>query len=295
MDTFYFKSKLMTGERALASLPHELKMKNASKPMVIGERMDAYPPFYKSIARAFNNDKIKIVAIKEYADSMASLTAINEAIEAYKECGADSIVVVGREAVITIAKLVKLAIEQGVSDIATLDSDMLSVYSKLDVPLYVVPVFYASGGEGINRAIFYDDKTSYTVISDKIMPDGIVVDPSMTFKPSDSVMAANIMYALSMAIITYTSKYGNVVTMSTAMSAIELICTNINKQNFKRKPLQFASNLMTSTVLAGIAHNGLLYDELAVMSDIVSSYIRVPYSKVYSMLFPHYYEQQEWY
>ena len=289
MNSFFVKGKLMTGDRALSNIPHELTMMNASKPMVISEKMEGYTSFYRPIKMAFDNDKLKIVSIVEYEEDIARMERISSFVEEYKKSGADSIIAVGREATISVAKLVCLALKQGVSDIKSIESIKPS---DVEIPLIVVPIFYGSGQEFSGFARCYDDNTAYDFLSDELMPDAVVVDSEMIFMPSREVGASTIMYALSTAIMAYTSKNNNILTKSTAMSSIELLCKCINDPLFMKKPRAFGTELATSVVLSGIAHLDIDNDDdLAKMSKIVAKIMRLPYSKVYSMLFPHYYEK----
>ena len=288
MQSFINKTKLMTGDRALSNLPHELRMKNVSKPMVISEKIDAYKPFYKMLVKAFDNDTIKMNTIMVVEEKIANTDVINKAIEQYWENECDSIVVVGREAVLSIAKLTKLAIEQGQKDIKNVD---VVRQSRINVPLIVVPVFYGSGMEAMSYARCYSGNVSYDYVSNALMPDIVIADNSMVMRPSKQILASSVMYALANAIIAYTDRHSNVMTRVTAMSAINIICTSINELDVRKRKAEFDGNLLTSTIIAGMAASQLKVDDLAMMSLVVSGAIKVPYSKVYSMLFMPYYAE----
>lgn len=287
MNSFYTRCKLMAGNNALDNLIHELKMRNIMRPMIICDKIDSYPSFVKPVLKAFDNDKIKPGNITFVSDDYAKAEVIDNLIETYKESGADSIIAVGRDVCISIAKLVRLSISEeakSVKDISKISTNCESI------PLIIVPIFIGSGLEGSKFARYYNAGDCINVSSEALLPDIIVADNKMLFRPSSTIIATGIVFSLGMSIQAYTDKAGNSVTQAAAMAAIRLIFDGVSKIKNGYRFSSISENFTIATVLSGIANNNLIADKLSNMANIVSKYMRLPFDKVYSMLFPHYYE-----
>ncbi len=284
---FYAKSKILSGEDALSNLVHELKMKNVMRPILISEKVDEYPSFIRKARAAFDNDKLKVPYIALIKGETANEDTVETIVEKCKEVNADAIVAIGRESVIDTAKIVRELLRAKVKSV----KDMKSICERDgDIPLAVASVFVGTATEGSNTAYMYGENEKIKFISPNLTPEFIVIDDKLALNPHRRRAASSVMYALALSVIATVRKDSSFVSEATARAAIGFVVSAIDRLKEGTRAKKLLKNIANASVLAGIAYNAVKDDILSNLSVIVSRELRIPYSKTYSMLFPHYYE-----
>ncbi len=284
---FYAKSKILSGEDALSNLVHELKMKNVMRPILISEKVDEYPSFIRKAREAFDNDKLKVPYIALIKGETANADTVETIVEKCKEVNADAIVAIGRESVIDTAKIARELLRAKVKSV----KDIKSICeTDGDMPLAVASVFVGTATEGSNTAYMYGENEKIKFVSPNLTPEFIVIDDKLALNPHRRRAASSVMYALALSVIATIGKDSSFVSEATARAAIGFVVGAIDRLKEGTRARKLLKNIANASVLAGIAYNAVKDDILSKLSVTVSRELRIPYSKTYSMLFPHYYE-----
>ena len=171
---------------------------------------------------------------------------INQGIEVFSRDDYDIVIAVGGGSVIDMAKLINFSVANNLNLQEHLESPQRNF--RKPKPLIAIPTTSGSGSEATQFAVFYLDKTKYSLSDKYILPDVAIVDPYLTTSMPKYTTATTAMDALSQAVESYWSINSNDESKKFARDAIELIKSNlitaVNKPNISsRLAMAKAANL----------------------------------------------------
>lgn len=144
-----------------------------------------------------------------------------EGVDLYKKSNAEIIVAVGGGTAIDLAKLIKYYAEFDFSDpteeLPTVDS------VNRDIQIVAVPTTFGTGSESTHFAVMYYQGKKYSVASDDLLPDMILIDESFSATLPKKVKASSCLDALCQAIESLWSKNCTEESAGYAIQAIESI------------------------------------------------------------------------
>jgi len=165
-------------------------------------------------------------------------------IELYRKSNPDLILAVGGGSVIDMAKLIKgLASEADIKNSITTNR-----ITGSNVPLISIPTTSGSGSESTPFAVVYINGFKYSLQHDTLLPNEVVLDPSLTYSLPREQTAATGMDALSQSIEAFWSVNSTTESKQHSRVAIPLILDNLeqavnNPTNSNREAMMKASNL----------------------------------------------------
>jgi len=214
----YQKAFLVTGKNSFAASGAKERLKN-----ILNERTMRFYDFSP-------NPKLEDVL---------------KGIELYNEFLPDIIISIGGGSVIDMAKLIKgLSSEQNIE--RAIKENRLEY--RPNTELIAVATTSGSGSESTPFAAVYANGTKYSLQHPSLLPEKIVLDPSLTVSMSPRLTAITGMDALSQAIESYWSVNSNGESKEYARRAIPLILGNLKKavnepNPYNRKAMLYGANL----------------------------------------------------
>lgn len=141
----------------------------------------------------------------------------------------DLVVGIGGGSAMDVAKIVAVLLN---SDVAL--RDLLrgkATIAKRGVPTLMIPTTAGTGSEATPNSIVLvpEDELKVGIVSAKLIPDGVILDPQMTVGLPPAITASTGMDALTHAIECYMSKKGSPFSELFALKAIALIARSIRR------------------------------------------------------------------
>ena len=122
------------------------------------------------------------------------------------------------------------------------------------VPTVMVPTTAGTGSEATPNSIILvpEDELKVGIVSPKLMPDCVILDPQMTLGLPPAITASTGMDALTHAIECYTSKKGNPFSEMIALKAIRLISRSIREAFRNGKNLEARHDMLLGAFYGGM-------------------------------------------
>ncbi len=201
---------------------------------------------------------------------------IKKGIELYQKEKCDLVIAIGGGSVIDTAKAINLLSSQK----KTLLEKQITGEEKINnkgKTLIAIPTTSGTGSEATSFAVVYINKTKYSLAhKDFMLPDYIILDPSLTFTLPKYITAGTGMDALCQAIEAYWSVNSTEESKTYSKEAIFLAVNNIeNSVNNPTEENRIA--MMKASNLAGKAINIAKTTACHAISYPITSYFNVPH------------------
>jgi alcohol dehydrogenase len=144
-------------------------------------------------------------------------------IELYKQTNPNLILAIGGGSSIDMAKLIKGLSNQDFPR----ESILQNKISGSNIPLIAAPTTSGSGSESTPFAVVYIDGTKYSLFHETLLPNQIVLDPTLTHSLSNKLTAVTGLDALAQAIESYWSVNSTTESQGYSKLAINNILPNI--------------------------------------------------------------------
>ncbi len=245
---FFSQVKFIFGTRSLENIPVELEGYNAHRPIVICNKDNADAGIGKALVKALYDSRCVIGALFDECPSTATASLVNEITVLFRERECDSIVAVGGNPVVDIAKGLRIAVSEK-KDITKLAG--LNTVSSPSIPLFIVPTLGLNGYETSNRAVI-DDKF---YISDALYPDAVVIDSRTVGSIDKAALLDSAFIALTHAIEACAESLSNPMTDSYGLTCIQYISENLGKVIKDPGYKKGCMALINAFAAAGIAYS----------------------------------------
>lgn len=284
---FYNPVKINAGEDALKTIPYELKIMQASRPLIITDQGIVKAGLLDVLLKNFNNSNITIGAVYDETPSESSLIEVNKIAELFKQQNCDSIIALGGGSAIDTAKGVNIVLSENETDLSKLTGvDRLTTVQK---PLIVIPTTSGTGSETTLVAVITDTEKGIKMpfTSYFLLPRLAIIDPVMTLSLPPYITAATGMDALTHAVEAYSCLQKNPVSDAYSQTAISLIRDNLIETvtNGKNKKARFA--MATASTLAGIAFSNSMVGGVHAIGHSAGAKSHVHHGTVMAILLPH--------
>lgn len=175
-----------------------------------------------------------------------------EAVDAFKESGADFIVAVGGGSVMDTAKLASVLAtdEYGVKEL--LDNPQMA---KKCVKTLMIPTTAGTGAEATPNAIVAvpEKELKVGIVNDNMIADYVILDAVMIKELPRKIAASTGVDALCHAVECFTSNKKNPFSDIFALQAFEMIMKNIEKACDDPEALKEKNNMLVASFYAGVA------------------------------------------
>jgi alcohol dehydrogenase class IV len=178
----------------------------------------------KAIRDAFREDSI--VVFDDF-EANPGIEAIDRAITARRQCGADAVIGAGGGTAIDIAKIVNVLSRESSPALSFVTKE--KNITKQGTPLIAIPTTAGTGSEATCFAALYVDKKKHSLEHAYLLPDYAIVDPALTESMPEKLTAVTGLDALCQGIESYWSVRSTEESMGFATEAIRLALRYIER------------------------------------------------------------------
>jgi alcohol dehydrogenase len=282
---FYNPVKLIAGDKALGSLPYELKQLQSQRPLIITDRGVLKAGLIDLINESLENKGDFNCSIYDRVPPDSSPAVVNSAAGVFRQNGCDAIVAVGGGSVIDTGKAVNIVISEGVDDIIELKGAKLK---KNMQPFIVIPTTAGTGSEVTYAAMLRDAENNAKLLfaSYNLFPDTALLDPRMTLTLPPLVTAATAMDALCHAMESCISNAHNPISDAHAIAAIKLIRRHLPMVLENENDADSRFQLATAACMAGAAFSNSGVGLVHALGHALGGVCGVPHGIAMSIFLP---------
>lgn len=219
--------RIVAGPDSIEQIADIVKDYGASRVLIISD---------KGVARAGLIERPKAlleaagiaVTILDDTPPEPEVEQANAIFAAAKNSGCDMVVGIGGGSAMDVAKLIAVLLN---NDVTLRELLNRAPIAKRGLPTLMIPTTAGTGSETTPNSIVLvpEDELKVGIVSPKLMPDCVILDPKMTLGLPPAITASTGMDALCHAIECYTSKKGNPFSEMIALKAISLISRSIRR------------------------------------------------------------------
>ena len=210
---------------------------------------------------------------------------LTDALALHRNTDIDLIVAIGGGSVIDMGKLIRYYINRDVDVVKSIQLN--DAFPTQDVPLVTIPTTAGSGSEATHFAVVYIDGRKYSVSQKAILPNYVLLYPSLTYNAPPYLTACSGADALCQAIESYWSVQSTETSRSYAKDAIlslfEYLPQAVKNDINARNKVMFAANL------AGRAINISFTTAAHAYSYGLTSYLDIPHGHAVSLTLPYFF------
>ncbi|WP_075981946.1 iron-containing alcohol dehydrogenase [Bacillus massilinigeriensis] len=236
---------------------------------------------------------IQLAGVFDEIEQDAKSSNINNGIQYYKACNADSMIALGGGSVLDTVKGIKWALHKRVNNIElALKGNVIEVWpaaTEIDIPHVAIPTTAGTGAEVSPIAVIFNETIGVkcNLLHPYINADIAILDPDLTVGLPSYVTAFTGMDALSHAVEGYFTSKANPMTDALALQAIKLVVQNLKKAVAKGDDVQARSNMLQASTM-GIHSFTLTFGENPVhnIAHTLGAKFRIPHGLAISTLLP---------
>ncbi len=227
------------------------------------------------------------ISVDSYTDiprepGVPDVDAVVEKAKAYKP---DGVVAIGGGSVLDIGKLLSVLIHS--------DKNVLQLLDGADVPEHsvftaLIPTTAGTGSEATKNSIIAipDRGTKSAVISGRLLPDLVFLDPVLTTTLPSGITATTGMDALCHAIECFLSVKANSMSDLLALDSIKRIAQNLRKAFKNSDDLEARWNMLIASNFAGMCISLSGTNAVHAMSYPLGTVFHIPHGQANAMLLP---------
>ena len=199
----------------------------------------------------------------------------------------DLVVGIGGGSAMDVAKIVAVLLA---SDVAL--RDLLrgkATIAKRGVPTLMVPTTAGTGSEATPNSIVLvpEDELKVGIVSAKLIPDGVILDPEMTVGLPPAITASTGMDALTHAIECYMSKKGSPFSELFALKAIALITRSIRRAYTQGSDLDARHDMLLGAYYGGMCIATSSTTAVHALAYPLGGKYRIPHGVSNAILLPY--------
>ena len=203
-------------------------------------------------------------------------------VKLIKDFNPDLIIAVGGGSVIDIAKLINIISANNDKNPIEIINNGSFIKNK-GIPLVVVPTTAGTGSEATHFAVVYFNDVKYSLAHKFVLPDFVILEPSLSYSASQYIKAISGLDALCQAIESYWAVGSNIDSQKYALESIQMILTSIElavcSDNSKAK-----DTMVIASNLAGKAINISKTTAPHAISYPLTTYFGIPHGHAVSIL-----------
>jgi len=283
MTTINIPVKIEYGAGSSVEIGEELKNRSCNKAFIITDAGVVKAGLLSKITESIDEAGIAYEVYDKVRPD-PDISCVKEASDLYSKTTSDCMIAIGGGSAIDTAK--------GAAILASHPGDIMD-YAGMDkiinpLPtLIAIPTTCGTGSEVTNVTVITDDNQFKTpFVSDELMPDVAILDPSLLYTLPQGLVASTGMDALTHAIEAYTNKTQNWFADINALQAIRDISGFIRPAALGGDKIALEKMQYASTV-AGISFKLSRLGLVHAMSHPVSGVAKVPHGIANAVLLPY--------
>ncbi|WP_425058997.1 Long-chain-alcohol dehydrogenase 1 [Sporomusa carbonis] len=214
------------------------------------------------------------------------INQVSEIFEAVKKLECDLIVGIGGGSAMDVAKILAVMLTNTPSLGELLEGANIE---KRGIPTLMAPTTAGTGSEVTPNAIFLvpEKEIKIGIVSEKMLPDCVILDPLLTVNLPKAITAATGMDALAHAIECYISKKANPFSDIFALKAINLISRSIRKAYNNGRDIEARHDMLLGATFGGICIATSSTVAVHALAYPLGGKYRIPHGLSNAILLPH--------
>lgn len=271
----YAQQEIFDQSGAKNKLKMVLKQNKVTRPFFVIDK--AYP--FLSIKEYIDSLKLKKAIYFDAFSPNPKYEEVLDALEVFKSNKCDFIIAIGGGSCLDVAKSIK--------GFAPLKENYLtSVIGPSPIKLLAIPTTAGTGSESTHFSVFYVQGEKYSLDSDYILPEYVILDSTLLRTLPRTQKFATMLDALCQATESYYACGSNETSEQYALKAIKMILSNYKNYLFGYEE-KAAKNIMLGASLAGRAINISKTTAAHAMSYKLTSKFNIPHGLAVSLCLPH--------
>jgi alcohol dehydrogenase len=284
---FFNSVKVISGYKALETIPFELSRLGAKRPIIITDKGVAQAGLIKHVVDSFGGTDTVIGAIFDETPQDSSNVVVNQIASIYRAQNCDSIIAVGGGSAIDTAKGVNIVVTENTDDLLKFMGNYR--LNKPMKPFVVIPTTAGTGSEVTMVAVIANPEKNVKMVftSELLLPKFAVLDPRMTMSMPPKITAATGMDAFTHSVEAFIGSQKNPICDAFAAAAMELIRNNIVTAvtDGGNKDVRLA--MANAALLAGLAFSNSMVGIVHATAHATGGVCHVPHGIANSILLPH--------
>jgi alcohol dehydrogenase class IV len=285
ITVFSWPREVMFGNNVSAEVGRYATMDGAQQAMVLTDEGVSQNGLLNSLKSSLTQSGVEFEVYDQVRGEVPD-TVIEEVYQQCKQTKPNLIIAVGGGSVIDTAKAVGILLANGgnIQDYEGVDKVPWSISN-----LYVVPTMAGCGSENSQFCVFLDtkQKKKLEIISRKIIPQRIFIDPLLTMSMPPELTASCGMDALANGIEAYFSTWASPFTDALALHAIRLISGNLRSVVANGRNLEARQQMVLAAFEAGLAFSNARCGAVHALGHPISGLFNVPQRLGDAILLPH--------
>lgn len=211
---------------------------------------------------------------------------VNEIFQQAKELACELVIGIGGGSSIDVAKLIAVMLTNDLSLGEMLNKAPIR---QRGLPTIMVPTTAGTGAEVTPNAIVLvpEEELKIGIVSSKLMPDCVILDPLMTVGLPAPITAATGMDALTHAIECYTSKKANPFSDTLALKAVTLISRSIRTAYRQGGDTEARHDMLLGAMFGGMSIATSSTTAVHALAYPLGGKYRIPHGLSNAILLPH--------
>ena len=219
--------RIVAGPGSIASINEAVADLGAGKVLIISDKGVACAGLIEKPKAILEAAGVTVVVLDDTPPE-PDVDQVSAILAAARPHAAQAVIGIGGGSAMDVAKIVAVLLN---NDVSLRDLLNKAPIARRGLPTLMVPTTAGTGSETTPNSIILvpEDELKVGIVSPKLMPDYVILDPELTIGLPPAITASTGMDALCHAIECYTSKKGNPFSELLALKAITLISRSIRK------------------------------------------------------------------
>jgi len=284
---FYTPKKILSGVDCVNRLGEEIKTLGAKRPLVVTDKGVVGAGLLECASGVLKASSIDYVVFDQ-VEANPTMPSVHEGADLYTREKCDAIIGLGGGSPMDAAKAI------GVK--ATHEGDIIQYTRRggkpvqdIVPPLILIPTTSGTGSEVTRFSVLtnVDEHIKMVIATPIIMSDVAIVDPAMTKSMPPGVTAPTGMDALTHAVESYISNKSTTLTETLALTAIELIGSNLRQAVANGENMDARANMILASMAAGMAFGNSSVGTVHAVAHALGGFFNVPHGVANAMMLPY--------
>lgn len=277
--------KLVAGFNSIEKLADEVKEFGVKKVLIITDQGVWQAGLIQKPQSILEAAGIQVHVINETPPE-PEVEQVNTIFNTAKDLGCELIIGIGGGSSMDVSKIVAIMLTNKLSLRDLLNKANIA---QRGVPTIMIPTTAGTGAEVTPNAIVLvpEEELKVGIVSSKMMPDCVILDPVMTINLPPAITAATGMDALTHSIECYISKKANPFSDTFGLKAISLISQSIRRAYNDGKDVEARQDMLLGAMFGGICIATSSTTAVHALAYPLGGKYRIPHGLSNAILLPH--------
>lgn len=280
---YSFPRRIVFGLNSIDNIADEVKVLNGRNILLVADPVVAKTDAFAKIKGKLEAAEISF-SLYDKVEPEPRLALAEEAAELARRMKVDSVLAVGGGSTMDVGKVAALS----VTNPGAVENYIgMNLVKSRSAPLICAPTTSGSGSEVTPYAVITIGKKKTDIVSRNIVPDSVLLDPTLTVSMPPRITANSGLDSLSHAVEAVLSTDASPLTDSLAFQAINLIARNIRTAYREGSNMKARSAMHLAATMSGIAFTNARLVVGHSLSQTFAPIYDIPHGQSCAMALPY--------